>query len=174
MPNNDDKPVSPAEDQKIREELYKQNLEVVRLYKQVDSLNHELETANENLKKLITQRESLVHLVTHKVKGSFTRSKYIFAGILDGTFGDISPDVKKYAQEGLESDNIGIETVDLVLNAGNLQKGAVKYDMKPLDFKEVIKKIVEEKKVQAEARGLAIETNLEGGVYNVMGEVIDK
>jgi signal transduction histidine kinase len=126
---------------------------------------------NIDLGKLIEQRESLVHLVTHKVKGSFTRSKYIFAGILDGSFGDISPEIKKYAAEGLESDNLGIETVDLVLNAGNLQKGAVKYDMKPLDFKEVVKKIVEEKKVQAEARGLKIETNLEGGVYNVMGDV---
>ena len=41
----------------------------------------------------------------------------------DGTFGEITPEIKKWAQQGLESDNMGIETVDLVLNAANLQKG---------------------------------------------------
>src|SRR5258706_14568172 len=104
MPNNADKPISSEEYKKVTEELYGRNLELARLYKQVDSLNHELGTANENLKNLIKQRESLVHLITHKVKGSFTHSKYIFAGLLDGTFGEITPEIKKYAERGLESD----------------------------------------------------------------------
>src|SRR5258706_14208328 len=104
MPNNDDKPISSEEYKKVTEELYKQNLELARLYKQVDSLNHELQN-------LIKQRESLVHLITHKVKGSFTRTKIIFASILDGTFGEISPEIKKIAEKGLEFDNGGIQTV---------------------------------------------------------------
>lgn len=125
---------------------------------------------NLNLQKLIEQRESLVHLVTHKVKGSFTRSKYIFAGILDGTFGDITPEIKKYAQQGLESDNTGIQTVDLVLNASNLTKGNVKYDMKILDFKDMILKTVEEKKVAIQAKGIKVSTEVKEGIYNVSGD----
>ncbi len=164
-------PISPLEYKKVTEELYGRNLELARLYKEVDSLNHELGTANENLKALIQQRESLVHLVTHKIKGSFTRTKYIFAGILDGTFGDINPEIKKRAEQGLESDNTGIETVDLVLNASNLQKGTVKYDMKLIDFKEIILKTFTEKKVQAEAKGLQMESHIDNGIYNVMGDV---
>ncbi len=166
----DDKQISSEEYKKVTEELYKRNLELARLYKQVDSLNHELETANKNLKDLITQRESLVHLVTHKVKGSFTHSKYIFAGMLDGSFGEISPEIRKYATEGLESDNMGIETVDLVLNADNLQKGNVKYEMKSIDFKEIASRVFEEKKVQVAAAGLALEVNIEDGVYNMSGD----
>lgn len=131
----------------------------------------ELAKLNVDLKALIKQRESLVHLVTHKVKGSFTRSKYIFAGLLDGTFGDISPEVKKYAEQGLESDNTGIETVDLVLNAANLSKGTVKYDMKQIDFKEIVLKIIEEKKGPAEEKGLKFETEISReGVYNLIGD----
>src|SRR3989344_4278691 len=128
---------------------------------------------NIDLENLIVQRESLVHLVTHKVKGSFTRSKYIFAGLLDGTFGDISSEIKKYAKQGLESDNIGIQTVDLVLNAANMQKGAVKYEMKTIDFKEIILKIFADKKIQAEAKGLQMESNIQSSkrdVYNVLGD----
>ena len=127
---------------------------------------------NVDLNKLIEQRESLVHLVTHKVKGSFTRSKYIFAGLLDGTFGEISPMVKKYAQTGLESDNIGISTVDLVLNADNLQRGVIKYNMQKIDFRDIIQKLVEEKKTPADAKNLKLSADIKDGDYSVTGDSI--
>ena len=125
---------------------------------------------NLNLQDLIRQRESLVHLVTHKVKGSFTRSKYIFAEILDGTFGEISPEIKKRVEQGLESNNMGIETVDLVLNVANMQKGIIKYDMKKIDLKEVVVKVLEEKKSPAEEKRLKIENEIKDGVYAVLGD----
>jgi signal transduction histidine kinase len=130
----------------------------------------QLARLNENLKELIKQRESLVHLITHKVKGSFTRTKFIFAGLLDGTFGEINPDVKKVAQQGLDFDNGGIQTVDLVLNVANLENGLIKYDMKKIDMKEVVQKTAEEKKMGAEARGLKIETEIKDGNYETVGD----
>lgn len=116
----------------------------------------ELAKLNVDLQALIKQRESLVHLVTHKVKGSFTRSKYIFAGILDGSFGPITPEIKKYAEQGLESDDAGINTVDLVLNVANMQKGVIKYEMKPVNFREIVLNTMSEKKVPAEKKGLEL------------------
>lgn len=130
----------------------------------------QIERLNINLQELIKQRESLVHLVTHKVKGSFTRSKYIFAGILDGTFGDINEEVKKRAQQGLDSDNMGIETVDLVLNAANLEKGTVKYDMKNINFRELVESSISDKKIAIDAKGLKLETEIKDGTYNVLGD----
>ena len=157
MANNDNnKPITDEEYKKVTEAMYKQNLELARLYKEVDSLNK--------------QRESLMHLINHKVKGSFTHSKYIFAGILDGTFGEINEEVKKRAQQGLESDDIGIKTIDLVLNAANMQKGLVKYDMKNFDFKDLVYKIVGEKKVEMEKKGLVLENNIKEGKYDVLGD----
>lgn len=123
-----------------------------------------------NLRALIKQRESLVHLVTHKVKGSFTRTKFIFAGILDGTFGEISPEIKKVAQQGLDFDNGGIQTVDLVLNVANIQNGLIKYDMKPIDFKNIVTTVIEEKKLAAESKGLKIETSIKDGSYQTTGD----
>ncbi|MEK7104803.1 MAG: HAMP domain-containing sensor histidine kinase [Patescibacteria group bacterium] len=132
----------------------------------------ELAKLNVDLQELLKQRESLVHLVTHKVKGSFTRSKYIFAGILDGTFGDINEEVKKRAQQGLESDNMGIETVDLVLNAANLEKGTVKYDMKIINFRELVESAMSDKKISIEAKGLKLETKIGDNTYNVLGDAL--
>jgi signal transduction histidine kinase len=130
----------------------------------------ELAKLDLSLEDSIKQRESLVHLVTHKVKGSFTRSKYIFAGILDGTFGNVSPEIKKYAEQGLESDNMGIETVDLVLNADNLQKGIVKYDMQKIDFKEIVDKVIEEKNISAKTKGLELKTEIKDENYIMLGD----
>jgi hypothetical protein len=162
--------IDPEEYKDVTEAMYKQNLELANLYKQVDSLNKDLGIANENLKTLIKQRESLMHLITHKVKGSFTHSKYIFAGILDGTFGAINPDLQKMAQKGLESDNIGIDTIDLILNTGNMQKGLIKYEMKKVDFKDIVLNSFSEKKVPAETKGLQIGKEIPEGNYEVVGD----
>jgi signal transduction histidine kinase len=135
-------------------------------------LYQDLQEANIRLEALIKQRESLMHLVTHKVKGSFTHSKYIFAEILAGSFGQITDDIKKIAEKGLESVNTGIETVDIVLNAANLSTGKVKYDMLPLDFKDLVQKTVSEKKGPAETRGLKLETNIKEGNYSMLGDAL--
>ncbi|MFA5791690.1 MAG: ATP-binding protein [Candidatus Paceibacterota bacterium] len=148
---------------------------LIRSVKKEIQQKEELAKLNIDLQDLIKQRESLVHLVTHKVKGSFTHSKYIFAGILDGTFGDVNDEVKKRAEQGLESDNMGIETVDLVLNVANMQKGLIKYDMKTIDFKEIVLKSISDKLISAEARGLKLETELKDGKddnYNLLGDSV--
>jgi signal transduction histidine kinase len=73
-------------------------------------------------------------------------------------FGEITPEVKKIAQVGLDSDTTGIMTIDLILNAANLQSGTIKYDMKPVDFKEIVQKTIEDKKVSMAEKGLEIAT----------------
>ncbi|MDD4900870.1 MAG: HAMP domain-containing sensor histidine kinase [Patescibacteria group bacterium] len=125
---------------------------------------------NVDLQNAIKQRESLVHLVTHKVKGSFTRSKYIFAELLEGTFGPISAKVKNIAQQGLDSDNEGIATVDLVLNAANFQAGKVKFDMKPLDFKKIVEEAIQDKKGPAKHKNLKLAGDLADDDFTIMGD----
>lgn len=144
---------------------------VVLGYILVRSVKKEIEL-NLELQESIKQRESLVHLVTHKVKGSFTRTKFIFAGLLDGTFGPLTPEVEKVAEQGLEFDKGGLETVDLVLNVANLEKGLIKYDMKPMDFREILTKTLEEKKGPIESKGLKLETDIKDGNYKVQGDAV--
>ncbi len=130
----------------------------------------ELQKLNIDLENLVQQRESLMHLITHKVKGSFTHSKYVFAGMLDGTFGEINPEVKRRAEQGLEANDGGIKTIDLVLNSANLQKGLVKYEMKKFDLRDVVVKTVGEKKIEIEKKGLQLENNIGNGDYSTLGD----
>ncbi len=124
-------------------------------------------TLNKELQGLIKQRENLVHLITHKVKGSFTRSKYIFAEMVEGSFGKLDDMMMKMAKTGLESDNEGIHTVDLVLNAFNLGSGAVKYEMKNINLKPIIEEVMTEKGPRISAKGLKIELEAVDTEYKV-------
>jgi len=142
------------------------------LKKESDQRVH-IEKLNIQLEGLIKQRESLMHLINHKVKGAFTHSKYIFAGMLDGTFGEVNAELKKRAEQGLEANDTGIKTVDLVLNTANMQKGTVKYDIKPFDFRDLVARVTGEKKVEVEKKGLQMESHIreaKNGMYNVVGD----
>lgn len=146
---------------------------LVKSVKKEIQQREQLAKLNISLQESIKQRESLVHLVTHKVKGSFTRTKYLFAGMLDGTFGEISPEIRKRAEQGLEFDNGGIETTDVVLKASNLSSGTVRYDMQLVDLKDIVQKIIEEKKIPAEKKGLKMESDIKDekdGVYHILGD----
>ena len=145
---------------------------IIRSVKKEITQREQLAKLNIQLEDSIKQRESLVHLVTHKVKGSFTRTKYLFVGMLDGTFGEISPEIRKRAEQGLEFDNGGIETADVVLKASNLSSGTVKYDMQVIDLKDIVQKIIEEKKIPAQNKGLKMESGIKDdkNVYNILGD----
>lgn len=130
-----------------------------------------IEKLNLNLKNVLIQRESLVHLITHKIKGSFTRSKYIFAGLLDGSFGEINSEVKKMAQIGLDSENAGVQTVDLVLNAANLQKGTVKFNLEKIDFKKLVLDILNEKENLITEKKLSLEKDISSDEIFVQGDI---
>jgi len=142
---------------------------IIREVKQKEAL----QDLNSELRVLIAQRESLVHLITHKVKGSFTRTKFLFAEMLEGSFGPLSDTLRSMTERGLQSDIDGIATVDLVLNSANLQSGSVKYDMKETNFKDLLSDIVSEKIKSAEAKKLKMNLNLEEGngeTYNILGD----
>ena len=131
----------------------------------------QIEKLNIDLQNVIRQRESLMHLINHKVKGSFTHSKYIFAGLLDGMFGETTEEIKKVAQMGLDSDTLGIKTIDLILNAANLQSGTIKYELKPVDLKELVLKTIEEKKEVMGKKGLELEVKIGEENYMTNGDI---
>jgi signal transduction histidine kinase len=130
----------------------------------------EIEKLNIDLGRLVEQRESLMHLINHKVKSSFTHTKYIFSEILEGSFGPISPELKKIAEVGLNSDDLGVKTIDLILNAANLQKGTVKYEFKQVALKPIVLKAIENKKDLIQKKNLDFEMNIGEGDYLVNGD----
>ena len=67
---------------------------------------------------------------------------------------------------------MGIETVDLVLNAANLEKGTVKYDMKIINFRELVESAMSDKKDFNRSEGIKIRNKNRDNTYNVLGDAL--
>lgn len=129
----------------------------------IEKLAKELEDSNE-------RQIVLIHFITHQIKGFVSKSRNIFAMMLDGDYGPISDSLKPIAQEGLRSDTQGVETIQEILNASNIKSGKVTYDMQPFDLKGLIDQIATNLKPNAEAKGLAFNLNTGGAPVTFTGD----
>ncbi|MCU0680581.1 MAG: ATP-binding protein [Planctomycetes bacterium] len=126
---------------------------IVRSVKKEVALREELEVANNN-------QQSLIHFISHQLKGFFTKSKMIFAGILEGDFGESSTNLKEVVKEGLLSDDNAVSMIQSILGASNLKKGTTTYNMKEVDFSNVLKKVCDGFIKEFENRGLELKFNI--------------
>ena len=145
-----------AELRAANEVVYKHSLELARL-------GQELKRANE-------QQESLLHFISHEVKGYLSKSEAGFASIIEGDYGVISGELKKMATDALSEIRVGVRTVTEILNASNLKKGTMGYEKKSFDFKPVVLSVVDNQKHSAEEKNLKIITSVGDAVYMLHGD----
>jgi len=126
---------------------------LVRSVKKEVAQREELAVANEN-------QQLLIRFITHQVKGFFTKSKMVFASILEGDMGEVTGQIKELVKEGLDSDNKAVEMVQDVLKASSLRTGNMVYDFVEIDSNSFIKDIAESYRQTAEQKGLKYEVNL--------------
>ncbi|MDO8590135.1 MAG: HAMP domain-containing sensor histidine kinase [bacterium] len=156
--------ISSEEYKKVTEELYKQNLEVVRLYKQVENLNSELEIANEG-------QANLIHIINHQIKGYLAKARNIFSELLsEPSYGPVTPTAKPMLEEGFNSLTEGVTFVTDFLTASNIEKGTFVYDMQSVDFKTIVTEVAEKQKETAKEKGLSFELTAIPGDYNMKGD----
>lgn len=108
----------------------------------------ELEVANR-------QQESLLHFISHEIKGYLTKNEAAFAGIASGDFGETSDALKRLSESALDDTRKGVDTVMDILDASNLKKGTVSFNKKKFDFCATMGQMFEEMKNSAEEKGLA-------------------
>jgi signal transduction histidine kinase len=126
---------------------------IVRSVKKEIAQKEELALANEN-------QQLLIRFITHQVKGFFTKSKMVFASILEGDLGEVSEPVKNIVKEGLESDNKAVDMVQEVLNASSLRTGQMKYNLEKINMVNFVRGIAETFKEMAGQKALQYEINL--------------
>jgi signal transduction histidine kinase len=138
---------------------------LVRSVKKEVALREELEIANNN-------QQALIHFITHQVKGFFTKTKMVFAGILEGDFGAASGQIKEIAQEGLNSDNNAVSMIQNILSASNLKSGTVAYVVAELDFTALVRGIAQDFVETAKNKNLSYNINIADEKIMVMADKI--
>lgn len=122
----------------------------------VEQLAKDLQVAND-------QQSILIHFITHQIKGFFTMSRNIFSLMLENTFGELNPDMKRMVQQGFDNTTKGVKTVQEILNAANLKKGTVRMNMADFDLRALVDEVLDEAKPRLEAKGLQFSTVLSSG-----------
>src|SRR3954471_5806468 len=96
--------ISPEEYKETTEAMYKQNLEIVRLNKDLDQANKDLEIANKG-------QENLIHVMNHQIKGYLSKARNIFAELKSEPEYALSEPAKPMVDEGLKSLGEGVEFI---------------------------------------------------------------
>lgn len=130
---------------------------------EMEKLAGDLKIANE-------QQTNLIHFINHQVKGFFTKSKYIFSGLLENDYGFLNKEMESIVKEGLRSDNEGVALTDKILSASNIKSGTIKYNKSVMDLKNLVLSVVSEQKGIAIAKNLSLEMNIEEGDYKISGD----
>ncbi len=136
----------------------------------IEELAGELSKANTDLEHANERQVTLIHFITHQIKGFVSKSRNIFASIQEGDYGAVPESMKPLLKEGFDSDTRGAATIQEILNASNIKSGKVTYDMKPLDLKALVEGIVKDLKPNAAAKNLALNTDFGADAVTITGD----
>lgn len=123
----------------------------------------------EELKETARKQSELLHFLSHEVKGHLAKSKAAFAAIAEGDYGAVPASVQSLAGEGLKDSQKGVETVMDILEGTDLSKGTVRYEKKPFDLADAVRRIFDELRPVAERKGIVMSMSATGP-YIVEGD----
>jgi signal transduction histidine kinase len=124
-------------------------LREVEQRERIEQLAQELEETNE-------RQESLIHFVSHEVKGFLARYMGTFASFSEGDFGALPDGAKDLSCRMLAQSREDARMVTDILQASNLKKGTITFKKEPFDLKMLVEKRFAALKPAAEAKGLAM------------------
>jgi signal transduction histidine kinase len=128
----------------------------------IQSILREIEQ-REHIESLNSQLDSVIHLISHEVKGALAKSRMVFTEIAEGDYGKASPEMTTLVQT---ADGEVKKTVDMVmdiLNSANVKKGTLTIDKASFDMKEAVIEVVASLKAEADEKGLYIRTEIPEG-----------
>ncbi len=162
--------VTPAELQNAAEELYKRNVELAHLYKELGRLNSELETANEKLKSLDRLKTEFISLVSHQIRSPLTAIKGYASMLTEDSFGKLNIEqetaVKRIYTSAQELSNM----VEDFLNISKIEQGGLKYEFMRVDVCEIVKNLTGEMRIPAESKGLTLITKIPEKCLTIMAD----
>ena len=145
--------------------LIRSVLNEVRQRERIEKLAEELSETNE-------RQEGLIHFISHEVKGFLARYMGAFAGLTDGDYGALPDPAKELVSQLLPQSRKDSKMVMDLLQASNLKKGMVTFQMQPFNAKDAITAIVEKLKPSAEAKKLTLSFVADGDAsqYVLVGD----
>ena len=135
-------------------------------------LRVQIQAQEEALENINKQQEGLLRFISHEVKGYLTKGQAAFAGIAQGDYGAITPELQHMADNAIVDARKGVDMVADILDASNLRKGTVSYTKAPFDFKKSVGQVMQDLTPSAEAKKIALSFSAASGSYVMEGDEV--
>lgn len=143
--------------------LIRSVIKEINLAKKIQKIDEQLKLANQG-------QANLIRFMNHQVKGRLGNVKNIFAELLTDDYGTMPEESRFLLEKGLEEANLGVNYVQNILKGASAEKGTLSYEMKLLNFKDVIENVVQGQKLFAEGKNLYLNLNIIDGDYHIIGD----
>lgn len=137
---------------------------LVRSVKKVDHQRELLDAANKN-------QQSLLHFITHQVKGYLTKSRNIFDGMVAKDYGELPAKAFEMAKYGFDSDTRGVETVLAILRASDLKTGKTEFKKEKANVSALVAEIIDFRKDMARGKGLELSFEIEPNIETMVDQL---
>lgn len=137
---------------------------------QIEKQATDLQKANDRLKELDKQKSEFVSFATHQLRSPLTSMKGYASLILEGDYGQISPQLKEVIERVYDSTKTLTNVVDDYLNISRIELGTMKYVMGPLDFKQLVNAVMAELKPNIDKAGLKISLDAPQDSYMISAD----
>lgn len=128
----------------------------VQQREKLEALTRALEDANEELKKLDQAKSEFISIASHQLRAPLTVIKGYTSMVLEGSMGQIADTVRDALQKTFISAEQLVKLVASLLDLSRIESGKIRYEFKPVNFVEMIQKVLGEFKHNADAKKVAL------------------
>lgn len=151
---------------------------------QVEKLAKELAEVNENLHILDKQKSEFVASSAHHLRDPLTAIKGYASLVLEGSFGELSKDVKEAMNRIFKSSQRLVVIINDFMDIARIESGDMEYDFSKVDMKKMVKDMMDEMTIAAKDSGLQMKLYLddtqdyyvhadEGKIRQVVSNLVD-
>lgn len=132
-------------------------IENARLYEDLKKINADLKSANERLLSLDKMKDELVSVASHELRTPMTAIKSYLWMLLHKHADEIrNPKLQEYISRAYESSERMINLVNDMLSVSKIDTGRLELELKPTDFKILIKSVIADLETTAKQEKVAL------------------
>jgi signal transduction histidine kinase len=121
----------------------------------------ELELANTRLREIDVQKTEFISFATHQLRSPLASIKGNTSLILEGDAGPVPEPVKNIVDIVYTSIKTMGNIVEDYLNMSRIELGTMKYTLVDMDFKDLLTNVMNEQKINIEAKGLTYSVDVD-------------
>ncbi|MFA6106929.1 MAG: ATP-binding protein [Patescibacteria group bacterium] len=150
----------------LKDKVSVQTKDITAKNEELEKKAKELKDGNEYLKKLLAMRSEFLDTASHQLRTPVSVIKGMLSMILEG--GMPKDKIDEFLKASFEKSVKLTEIINDILRASETESEKFNLSFQSADLKEVLQKIVEDKKILAEKKGISLKLLLAGKISPVM------